>query len=68
MKKYPKTKILSNEDLKKLEDTKVKCQCGHTLYMPVQCDYAICHHCGNKIINNSREHFKYRLRNAMKKN
>ena len=48
---------------------KVKCnKCGHTMIMVVQQDYEICNHCGNKVFNNSKPYFMYKLRKEINKN
>ena len=47
----------------KLKHLLVRCKkCGHTMLMPVQMDYTICTHCGNKVLNNTMLYFKYKLR------
>lgn len=64
-----KTKINWHEDtlkLKRYADIKVKCKhCGHTNTMPVFVEEKICSFCKKKIYNNSKAHFKYKLRNMM---
>ena len=58
--------------LEKLQDNlaelRVKCQCGHTKTMPVFLDSTICNQCGNKIKNNTKAYFMYKLRKELKKN
>ena len=58
--------------LEKLQDNlaelKVKCSCGHVKTMPVFLDSTICNQCGNKIKNNTKAYFIYKLRKELKKN
>lgn len=66
MKKHKRIKeieILHNN----LEELRVACKCGHTVRMPVQRDYIICNHCNEKIYNNTKAYFKYKLRKEMQK-
>lgn len=66
MKKWYHKKSISDDALKELENLKVKCECGHTLIMPVQHDYLICSHCKRKVKNNTKEWFKYNLIKKLK--
>lgn len=61
-------KFIEEKALNELEELKVKCQCGHTLILPVYLDSGICNHCGNKVKNNTKLYFKYKLRKEIKKN
>ena len=54
--------IVDEDAIKKLEELKVKCQCGHTMIMPVYCDSMICTFCGKRVLNNTLLHFKYKFR------
>lgn len=49
-----------------LAELKVKCSCGHVKMMPVFLDKVVCDFCGKTIRNNTRQHFKYKLRKLMK--
>lgn len=52
--------------LKRYADIKVKCKhCGHTNTMPVFVEEKLCSFCKKKIYNNSKAHFKYKLRNML---
>lgn len=51
-----------------LAELKVKCKCGHVKTMPVFLDSTICNQCGNKIKNNTKAYFMYKLRKELKKN
>lgn len=44
----------------------VKCVCSHTMPIPVWKDSEICTYCGRLMYNNTREHFKYKLRQMLK--
>ena len=61
-------RIIDKKALSELEDLKVKCSCGHTFLMTVQQDTALCNHCGKKVQNNTKEHFKYKLLKELRKN
>lgn len=52
----------------KLESLKVRCKCGHTMSIAAYLDYRICNFCGSKVINNTKEHFKYKLLKELRKN
>lgn len=64
-----KTKINWKEDnlrLNRYSDIKVKCKhCGHTNVMPVFVEERICSWCKNKVTNNTKAHFIYKLRNEI---
>jgi hypothetical protein len=62
-KKIREIEILHNN----LEELRVACKCGHTVRMPVQRDYMICTHCSNKIYNNTKAYFTYKLRKEIQK-
>lgn len=51
-----------------LEELRVVCECGHTKRIPVFLDSVICNFCGKKLINNTKAHFKYKLRKALNEN
>lgn len=44
---------------------KVKCKCGHTQVIPVFKDYCYCSHCRNKLKNNTKLYFLYKLRKEL---
>lgn len=44
---------------------KLHCKCGHSLIIPVYKDFCICSYCGAKVINNTKEHFKYKMRRML---
>lgn len=46
---------------------KVKCKCGHVVAIPVYVDETICTWCKHKLKNNTKEHFKYKLRKEKEK-
>ena len=50
-----------------LEELKVKCKCGHSLTMPAFVNKGICSYCGSTVYNNTKLHFKYKLRKEMEK-
>lgn len=41
---------------------RVKCKCGHVVTLPAYVDTLICSWCGNKLENNTKAHFMYKLR------
>lgn len=43
-------------------DNSIKCKCGHSVFIPVYKDNIICKWCGCKVVNNTKKHFKYKLR------
>ena len=47
------------------ERARVKCKCGHTVYMASKTDYCICNWCGRKV-ENSRKKFKEELRERLR--
>lgn len=59
--------IIDEKALSELENLKVKCECGHSIIMPVYKDVQICDHCGRKIKNNTKLYFKYKLRKELNK-
>ena len=67
MNSYTIRQIVDNETLDKLNELKVRCECGHTLIIPVYRDYNICTHCGKKVQNNTLLHFKFKLLKQMRK-
>lgn len=53
---------------KSYEEIRVKCdRCGHTNSIPVQIDEKFCWYCKKKLNNNTKAHFKYKLREELKK-
>lgn len=42
-----------------LSNGKTTCECGHVLIIPAYIHYMFCRHCGRKVMNQSRDHFKY---------
>ena len=51
---------------KKIESIKAKnnvqyCKCGHSITFMARTEYLICHHCGRKVINKTKGHFKYKM-------
>ena len=40
--------------------------CGHTNSLPAWVDSAICHWCNHKVINNTKAHFMWTMRNINK--
>lgn len=48
-------------------DTKAICKCGKKIKMRVVDEEAICHWCGNKLKNNSKAHFRYKMREIINK-
>lgn len=44
----------------------VKCICSHTMPIPVWKDKEVCTHCGRLMYNNTKAHFKYKLRQMIK--
>ena len=59
------------EDTKIMQEynkIKVKCKCcGHTNTIPVFMDTKICSFCKNKINNNTKTYFKYKLIKELRK-
>lgn len=51
-----------------IDEIKVKCSCNHTIVMPVYADFLICSHCKKKVLNNTKAHFRYKMRKEMLKN
>lgn len=51
---------------KERKENTVKCKCGHSVFIPVFKDDLICHWCGYKVINTTKNHFKYKLRKVLK--
>ena len=43
-----------------INNFKVKCSCGHTIYL-LNKDKKICTHCGKWIFRNKQDEFRYRL-------
>lgn len=58
-------RILSNRGMKELDQLKVTCKCGHVVVMPVFKDFIVCNYCGNRVNNNTKLYFKYKLRMSM---
>ncbi len=54
-----------NKYSEKIQELRIKCKCGHSVNMPVYVSNNICSWCGRKIINNSKERFKYMLKKKM---
>ena len=50
-----------------IDEIKVKCSCNHTIVMPVYADFLICSHCKKKVLNNTKAHFRYKMRKEMLK-
>ena len=59
---YLKKKSIDIRLIDKMADLTVKCSCGYSIIMPVYVDAYICNYCGNKVMNNTREHFMYKIR------
>ena len=59
--------ITDNKALSELEELKVECVCGRKVIMPVYIDSVICKHCGNKIQNDSKLYFMYKMRKELNK-
>lgn len=57
--------IFNKKGNDELSTLKVKCKCGHVIIISVQVDSTICSHCRRKVMNNTKEHFKYKLRKLM---
>ena len=50
----------------RINDCKSICKtCGHRVVMSVSTESVVCNYCGNLIKNNSKEHFKYKLKQLM---
>lgn len=45
---------------------KVKCKCGHSMFMPYGTDKKICTHCGNYIYKFKEQEFKEKLLKKIK--
>lgn len=58
--------IVDEKALSELEELKVKCECGHSMVMPVYIDSKICSYCGKKVKNNTKLYFMYKLRKELK--
>ena len=61
---------MNNKDIiKKCEQTfvraRIKCKCGHTVYMASKTDYCICNWCGRKV-ENTRKKFKEMLKEKLR--
>lgn len=68
-KRYNHKQIIDKKAQSKLDKLNVKCKvCGHTIFMEVQRDYKICGYCKNKVLNNTKEYFIYKLRKEIEKN
>lgn len=50
-----------------IDEIKIKCPCGHTIVMPVFADYLICSHCKKKVNNNTKAHFRFKMRKELGK-
>lgn len=48
-------------------DNRVKCKCGHTMFMPVFLPHKICDWCGRTVFRNEQEKFKYKLQQQIKR-
>lgn len=60
--------IIDKKAQSKLDRLNVKCKvCGHTMFMKVQQDYKICSFCRNKVRNNTKEYFMYKVRKETEK-
>ena len=49
------------------EKFRVKCKCGHTLYI-VNKDKVICNYCGRYVFKDKEAEFKYRIEEKIKNN
>lgn len=67
MRKWYHKRVVNEIELQKLEELKVKCECGHTLIMPVQENYLICSHCMKKVKNNTKAWFVYNYYKTIRK-
>jgi len=65
---YDKKQIIDEKALTELSNLLVKCQCGHTMIMPVYQDKTICKYCGKKVLNNTKLYFMHKMRKEIKKN
>lgn len=59
-------KSVDEKFLSEMEELKVRCTCGHTMILPVYTDKTICTYCGKTNYNNTRLHFKYKIRKLMR--
>ena len=69
-KKYFKANYIGfSDDVKiakeRIENT-VKCKCGHSVFIPAFKDDSLCDWCKCKVINTTKNHFKYKLRKVLK--
>lgn len=70
-KKYFRGKFIGFlDDIKISKDRKentVKCKCGHSVFIPAFKDDSLCDWCKCKVINTTKNHFKYKLRKEINK-
>lgn len=63
---------LSFEEIEKLynikSDSKVKCKCGHSIFLTNKYERIICDWCGRWVYKNKKVEFKYKLLEAKNKN
>lgn len=46
---------------------RIKCSCGHTVYIPNCIDKLLCSWCGRYVFKDSKAEFKYRLKEKLNK-
>ena len=46
---------------------KVKCDCGHSMFMPYGTDIKICSHCGHKIFRNKQIEFREKVKEKLRR-
>lgn len=47
-----------------LLDKRIKCTCGHSIYIPSRLDKVICGWCNNYVFRDKKTEFEYRLQEA----
>lgn len=52
---------------KEIKENTVKCKCGHSVFIPAFKDDSLCDWCKCKVINTTKNHFKYKLRKEINK-
>lgn len=48
-----------------MRTARMKCKCGHTVFMASRTNYCICNWCGRKV-ENTRKKFKEKLKERLK--
>lgn len=49
---------------RELLQKRIKCNCGHSIYIPPHMDKVICNWCGNYVFKDKKTEFSFRLKEA----